>query len=75
MNKDFGFEINRPFYIRSRMSMNRFIAYKGNSSLGIKSWVDGDKDFKWVFDGTTKTIKTLYWAAKPNSLTIMGNGT
>ena len=52
LNKDFGFEINRPFYIRSRMTMNRFIAYKGNSSLGIKSWVDGDKDFKWVFDGT-----------------------
>jgi hypothetical protein len=31
MNKDFGFEINRPFYIMSRMHMNRAISWVGNN--------------------------------------------
>lgn len=38
LNKDFGFEMNRPFYIMSRMAMNRVIQSQPNQSLKIKSW-------------------------------------
>lgn len=74
LNKDFGFEIGRPFYIMSRMHMNRVIAYQGGNNLYIKNLVENHKDFKWVFDGTSKTIKSYHQSNLPSSLSIMSNG-
>jgi len=38
MDKDFGFEINRPFYIVSRLPTNRVIEYQGGHNLRIRQW-------------------------------------
>jgi len=37
VNKEFGWEINRPFYIVSKMWMNRVITVTGGSNLVIKT--------------------------------------
>jgi len=39
MNKDFGFEVNRPFYIVSRMPMNRVIEWPGSGNVLIRQYV------------------------------------
>lgn len=71
LNKDFGFFIDRPFYMVSRLSMKRGIAYRGGNDLAIRDIVDGSKDWKWTFDGKTKTIRSL---RGDNSLAIMSSG-
>jgi len=38
MNKDFGFHINRPFYIRSRLPMKRIIECIGANNVTLKRW-------------------------------------
>lgn len=37
LNKDFGFFVNRPFYIRSRLSMHR-IAECAGSNVDLRRW-------------------------------------
>jgi len=39
LDKDFGFEINRPFYIVSRLPTNRVLEYQSGHNLWIKQWV------------------------------------
>jgi hypothetical protein len=39
LDEDFGFEINRPFYIVSRLPTNRVLEYRGGHNLYIKQWV------------------------------------
>jgi hypothetical protein len=36
-NKDFGFHVNRPFYIRSRLPMKRVAEMVGASNIVLKS--------------------------------------
>jgi len=38
LNKDFGFHINRPFYIRSRLPMKRIIECIGANNVTLKRW-------------------------------------
>jgi hypothetical protein len=35
LDKEFGFSINRPFYIVSRLPTNRVLEYKPGHALGI----------------------------------------
>jgi hypothetical protein len=37
-NKEFGFHINRPFYIRSRMPMQRIAECHGANNVWLKRW-------------------------------------
>jgi hypothetical protein len=37
-NKEFGFHINRPFYIQSRMPMQRIAECIGASNVTLKNW-------------------------------------
>jgi hypothetical protein len=74
LNKEFGFFSDRPFYIVSRLPMRRAMAYQGGNNLYIKNMVEDNKDFKWIFDGKSKTIKTMHLANTPNSLAILSNG-
>jgi len=37
-NKEFGFHINRPFYIRSRMPMQRVLECHGANNVWLKRW-------------------------------------
>jgi hypothetical protein len=71
-NKDFGFHINRPFYIRSRMPMKRVAECHGANNVWLKRWRKNVKAQQWYFDEVTKTLKNNYW--KSHSLDIQGNG-
>jgi hypothetical protein len=37
-NKEFGFHINRPFYLRSRMPMQRVAECHGANNVWLKRW-------------------------------------
>jgi len=37
LDKDFGFEMNRPFYIQSRLPMGRVLAYPGSGNVRIET--------------------------------------
>lgn len=57
----FGFEVNRPFYIRSKMPMARVIEVVGGRNLVIRN-IDPNhkrKEQQWTFDGTSNTIKSV----------------
>jgi len=41
LNTDFGLEINRPFYIRSRLPMNRVLEAISANNVVIKKMVKG----------------------------------
>jgi hypothetical protein len=71
-NKEFGFHINRPFYIRSRMPMQRVIECHGANNVWLKRWRKNTTAQQWYFDEVSKTIKNNHW--KSHSLDIQGNG-
>lgn len=59
MNKDFGFEVNRPFYIVSRLPMNRVLEQVGNNGyVRIRQYIARKTQQQWIFD-ETKTIKSV----------------
>jgi len=72
-NKDFGFHINRPFYLRSRMPMKRVAECHGANNVWLKRWRKNTTAQQWYFDEVSKTLKNNYW--KSHSLDIQGNGT
>jgi len=63
---------NKPFFIVSRMPMRRVAEADGSGRMTIKTLVRDRKAQHFVFDGTTKTIKSAQWDNK--SLNIQGNG-
>ena len=60
LNKWFGFYVNRPFYIMSKLPMRRVIEVVGGRNLVIKRLVRNRNTQKFVFDQATKTIKSVY---------------
>jgi hypothetical protein len=71
-NKDFGFHINRPFYLRSRLPMKRIAECHGANNVWLKRWRKNATAQQWYFDEVSKTIKNNHW--KSHSLDIQGNG-
>jgi hypothetical protein len=72
VSKDFGFHINRPFYIMSKLPFNRMIECHGANNVWLKRWRANTKAMQWYFDGVSKTIKNNNW--KSHSLDIQSNG-
>lgn len=72
LNKDFGFVHNKPFYIVSRMAMNRVIEWPGGGHIRIQNWVENKKSQQFWWDGISKTIKSNNW--KQYSLNIQSSG-
>jgi hypothetical protein len=72
MNEDFGFEVNRPFYIRSRLPMKRVAEMVGASNIVLKRYVKGRNAQQFVFDPVSKTIRSNHW--KNYCIEIQGNG-
>jgi len=58
MNKKRGLMINKPFYIVSDMLFHRVITVGPSKNLVLRYRTDA-KEQLWVFDQTTKTIKSL----------------
>jgi len=50
LDKDFGWEINRPFYIISRLPTNRALEYQGGNYLRIRMWQMNKRSQQWVYD-------------------------
>jgi bacillopeptidase F (M6 metalloprotease family) len=72
LNEEFGFHINRPFYIRSRLPMQRVAECHGANNVWLRRWRKNALGQQWYFDEVTKTIKSQQW--KSHSLDIQGNG-
>jgi len=72
VSEEFGFHINRPFYIRSRLPMKRIIECIGANNVTLKRWRKNTRQQQWFFDNVSKTIKNNYW--KSHSLDIQSNG-
>ena len=71
-NANFGFHINRPFYIMSRMSARRVIEVTGGRWLKLKMLVRNRNAQKFVFDQVSKTIRS--WAYRGRSFDIQNSG-
>jgi hypothetical protein len=70
-NKDYGFHINRPFYIRSRLPFQRVAECHGANNVWLKRWRKNVAAQQWFFNPTTKTLNNNYW--KSYSLDMQGN--
>jgi hypothetical protein len=61
INKDFGWYVNRPFYMVSRLPMKR-VAEAMGTNMKLKRWNKGRvRQQTCRFDSTTKTIKGEYY--------------
>jgi hypothetical protein len=69
-NKEFGLHINRPFYIRSRMPMQRVAECHGANNVWLKRWRKNVRAQQWYFDEVSKTIKSV--SNKEFSIDIRG---
>jgi hypothetical protein len=72
LNEEFGFYINRPFYIRSRLPMQRVVECVHRGNVLIRRWRKNVKSQQWKFDEANKTIINNQW--NDLSLDIQGNG-
>jgi len=74
MNKDRGLFVNRPFYIVSKLVMERAVEFVGGGNLVLRTMLYGRNGHAQHFflDAKTQTIKSNTW--KNKSLNIEGNG-
>jgi hypothetical protein len=73
LNEEFGFYINRPFYIRSRLPMRRLAEMHGNTYIYQYRWNNSRKaQQQWVFMEDTKMIRNNHW--KNYYMFIQSNG-
>jgi hypothetical protein len=73
LNKDFGIEINRPFYIMSKMDSRRVVVAHGAHHVRIQTMPGNHKTWRqchFTFDQKSKTIKSGTWTNR--SLAISG---
>jgi hypothetical protein len=55
---DFGFYANRPFYLRSRLPMQRVMECIGANNITLRRWRKNTKAQQFYFDPVSKTIKS-----------------
>jgi hypothetical protein len=72
LNEEFGFHINRPFYLVSELPFNRVAEMHGNANVWLKRWRNNAKGQQFWFDEKTKTIRNNQW--KNYCLDIQSNG-
>jgi hypothetical protein len=72
-NATYGFHMNRPFFMRSRLPMRRVIECVSNAYLRHKRWYKNRRAQEWIFDGVSKTIQSYYWRNRAIEITSSGN--
>jgi hypothetical protein len=72
LNEEFGFYINRPFYIVSELPFNRVAEMLGGTNMVLKRWRNNTRQQQFWFDEVSKTIRNNYW--KNYCLDIQSNG-
>jgi hypothetical protein len=60
-NKEFGFHINRPFYLRSRLPMKRVAECHGANNIWLRRWRKNVTAQQFFFDMASKTIRSQQW--------------
>jgi hypothetical protein len=74
LNEEFGFYINRPFYIVSELPFNRVAHMHRLGYVWHKRWTKlYALQEQWWFDETTKTVRNNKW--KNFCLAIRNKGT
>lgn len=58
LNEEYGFYINRPFYMKSRMLFGRVAAVYGASNIRLERYRKNVTDQQFWFDEATKTVKS-----------------
>jgi hypothetical protein len=59
LNKEFGLEIERPFYIVSKMWLERVVECVGASNLVLKTLRKNNKGQQFYLDDKTQTIQSF----------------
>ena len=59
LNEDFGLYVERPFYVISQLSSNKYLDLISNTNFAIKTR-NGRKSQIWWFDQKSLTIRTKY---------------
>jgi len=72
LNKNFGLDIERPFFIVSKMWMERTVECVGASNLVLKTLRKNNKGQQFFLDDKTQTIVSNQW--KDRSITIQSQG-
>jgi len=72
LNEEFGFYINRPFYMVSELPFNRVAEMLGGTNMVLKRWRKNTRQQQFWFDEKSKTIRNNYW--KNYCLDIQSNG-
>jgi hypothetical protein len=72
LNANFGFYINRPFYLRSRLPMKRVAEVVGSDVRLRRYTTSRVRQQTFKFDQVSKTVKSEYH--KSYSLNIHNNG-
>jgi hypothetical protein len=57
LNEEFGFHINRPFYLVSELPFNRVAEMLGGANMILKRWRNNAKQQQFFFDEVTKTVR------------------
>jgi hypothetical protein len=63
LDNDFGFVALEPFYLRSRLPMERVVECAGASNSVIKKWYKNRKAQQWRFDPVSKTVRNMNWTS------------
>jgi hypothetical protein len=63
LDRDFGILANEPFYLRSRLPMQRVAECVGASNITLKKWAKNRKAQQFQFDPISKTIKNMNWTS------------
>lgn len=71
-SEEYGFYIGKPFYMRSRLPMQRVAECVGANNVVLRTYRKNTRAQQWIFDGVSKTIKSYQWQGR--SLDINGNG-
>jgi hypothetical protein len=72
VNEEFGFHINRPFYLVSRLPMKRVAEVHGANNVWLKRYAKGRVAQQFYFDQVSKTIRSQQW--KNYCMSIQSNG-
>jgi hypothetical protein len=73
-NEEFGFHINRKFYIRSRLPMQRVMEMHGNRYVYLRRWINGRTGQLWRFDEKSKTVLNMWHTNYALEIQSNGNG-
>lgn len=72
MNELFGFDVNRPFYLRSRLPMQRVVQCHGATHVRLNRWVKNNKAQQFFFEPVAKSINSNQW--KTYIMEVQSNG-